>query len=140
MKCPSFNAPDSFNILVYSVSRIDIILKTRINKLRAKYTMATKEQELTYQNIIELFNLAEKLLQTVKNNDDLNDALVKLKAIEPFIINSVHFSELLSESYIKILKDSNNTELKEDLAKYIAEIINSLTKYNNKLKVNSENE
>ena len=102
--------------------------------------MATKEQELTYQNIIELFNLAEKLLQTVKNNDDLNDALVKLKAIEPFIINSVHFSELLSESYIKILKDSNNTELKEDLAKYIAEIINSLTKYNNKLKVNSENE
>jgi len=101
--------------------------------------MATKEQELTYQNIIELFNLAEKLLQTVKNNDDLNDALDKLKAIEPFIINSVHFSELLSESYIKILKDSNNTELKEDLAKYIAEIINSLAKCSNKLKVNSQN-
>ena len=73
------------------------------------------------------------------NNDDLNDALDKLKAIEPFIINSVHFSELLSESYIKILKDSNNTELKEDLAKYIAEIINSLAKCSNKLKVNSEN-
>lgn len=101
--------------------------------------MATKEQELTYENIIELFNLAEKLLQTVKNNDDLYDALDKLKAIEPFIVNSVHFSELLSESYIKILKDSNNTELKEDLAKYIAEIVNSLTKCSNKLKVNSEN-
>jgi hypothetical protein len=99
--------------------------------------MATKEQELTYQNIIELFTLAEKLTATIKNQNNIEKSLEKLKVFEPFIIDSVHYSELLSENYAKIIKNPNakNQDLKEDISKYIASIIDALILCNNKLRV-----
>ncbi len=100
--------------------------------------MATKEQEITYKNILELYNLAEELLDSVKSEKDITKALQKLQYIEPFISESVNFSELISENYIKIINGNNNPQIKEDLAKYIAEIINSLTKCNNQLELNTK--
>lgn len=94
--------------------------------------MSTINQEKIYNDIIEYYSFAQRLLNVIENDsnefldqhfDIINDVIIKLE-------NSV---ENLSINYIEIIKNGNSSELIQKIRESLNEISGRIEECRNKI-------
>ena len=95
--------------------------------------MITQEQELTFDNIDNFFQLSGDLIDQIESNiDNLSkiDLLSRVNIIEEFINQTINISEIIAENFHKLINKRSYDKkiLQQEIADKITELLLSLEK------------
>ncbi len=76
--------------------------------------MATSKQEYLYNEIIEYYNFADQLIDTIEaNQDDIPESQVK--AVESIIEDLEKYVDELSNQFVEFVKNSDSKEVVDNM-------------------------
>ena len=83
--------------------------------------MATSNQEKTYNEFVKFYDLADNLIDKAENCNDSN-AKEQFDEIEKMVIFLEEATDILTNDYIEIVKDSKNQEKAEEIQSILLQI------------------
>jgi hypothetical protein len=94
--------------------------------------MATSKQENLYNEIVEYYNFADKLIDTVENGKD-NIPEKQIEAVETIVENLEKYADQLSSQFVEFVKNGNSHEVISDIRQALNSIISNIEECRNKI-------
>ncbi len=94
--------------------------------------MATSKQEHLYNEIVEYYNFADKLIDTIEDGKD-NIPEGQIKAVEEVVENLEKYADQLSSQFVEFVKNGGSKEVVDDIRHALNAIISGIEECRNKI-------
>ncbi len=94
--------------------------------------MATSKQESLFNEIVEYYNFADKLITIIDNNKDKIDT-DQMQIVEEVVENLEKNADQLSRQFVEIVKNGSTRHVVEDIRQALNGIISGIEECRNKI-------
>lgn len=94
--------------------------------------MATSKQERLYNEIVEYYNFADKLIDTIEDGKD-NIPEEQIEVVEEVVENLEKYADQLSSQFVEFVKNGESKEVIDEIRTALNGIISKIEECRNKI-------